>query len=57
LNNLAVTFGGALTWPQGKPNPSPLFTYVSEWGVPRAQCGEIAKVNANAKTFFDLLLA
>jgi hypothetical protein len=49
--------GGAPSWAQGNPNPAPLFTHVSEWGVPRIQWGEIAKVNTDAKTFLDSLLA
>jgi hypothetical protein len=42
-------------WAQG--NPNPLFTYVSLWGVPRAQWGDIAKVNAENNAVFDPLVA
>jgi hypothetical protein len=36
-------------WAQGNPNAQPIFTYVSLWGVPRAQWGDMAKVDAEVK--------
>lgn len=44
-------------WAQDNPNPHPIFTYVSLWGVPRAQWGDIAKVNAENKAILDPLVA
>jgi hypothetical protein len=44
-------------WAQGNPNSQPIFTYVSLWGVPRAQWGDIAKVNAENKAVLDPLVA
>ena len=44
-------------WPQGNPNPNPIFTYVNEWGVPRAQWGDAAKFNADSKAIVDPLVA
>jgi len=47
----------APVWAQGKPNPHPIFTYVSEWGVPRAQWGDMAKNDAEDKAILDPLVA
>ncbi len=44
-------------WAQGNPNPQPIFTYVSLWGVPRAQWGNMAAVFADDKTVLDPLVA
>ncbi len=44
-------------WAQGNANPQPIFTYVSEWGVPRAQWGDMAKNNAESKAILDPLVA
>src|SRR5260370_35316840 len=42
---------------QGNANPQPIFTYVSEWGVPRAQWSDIAKADADNKAILDPLVA
>jgi len=42
---------------QASSNPQPIFTYVSEWGVPRAQWGDMAKNNAESKAILDPLVA
>jgi hypothetical protein len=39
---------------QGKP---PLYTYISEWAVPRAQWGEMAKLDEQDKPLMDKLVA
>ena len=44
-------------WAQGNANPQPIFTYVSEWGVPRAQWDDIAKADADNKAILDPLVA
>jgi hypothetical protein len=58
--SLAVVFTLLLVcapvWAQGKPNPHPIFTYVSLWGVPRAQWGDMAKANAENKAILDPLV-
>jgi hypothetical protein len=54
---LALLLGCAPLWAQGKPNPHPIFTYVSEWGVPRAQWSDMAKNDAEDKTILDPLVA
>lgn len=45
------------TWAQGAPDQQPIFTYVAEWGVPRAQWGDMEKVNAGNKALLDSLVA
>jgi hypothetical protein len=42
---------------QESSNQQPIFTYVSQWGVPRAQWGEMAKINAEDKEVLDPLVA
>jgi hypothetical protein len=44
-------------WAQGNTNRQPIFTYVSEWGVPRAQWGDLAKADADNKAIIDPLVA
>jgi len=44
-------------WAQGSSDSKPIFTYVAEWGVPRAQWGEMEKVNAENKALLDSLVA
>ena len=43
----------APAWAQGNSSQHPIFTYVSLWGVPRAQWGDMAKVNASDKADLD----
>jgi hypothetical protein len=45
------------TWAQSNPEQPPIFTYVAEWGVPRAQWGDMEKVNAGNKALLDSLVA
>jgi hypothetical protein len=45
------------TWAQGNPQQPPIFTYVAEWGVPRAQWADMEKVNAGNKATLDSLVA
>ena len=47
----------APAWAQGNPNPNPIFTYVDEWAVPRAQWAEMAKFNSTSKVILDRLVA
>ncbi len=54
---LALALMCAPAWTQGNSDQQPIFTYVSEWGVPRAQWGEMEKVNADNKTILDPLVA
>jgi hypothetical protein len=44
---------------QSNPEPPqpPIFTYVAEWGVPRAQWADMEKVNASNKATLDSLVA
>ena len=39
---------------QGKP---PIYTYVSQWAVPRAQWPEMTKINQDEKPLMDKLMA
>jgi hypothetical protein len=52
---LALLLVYAPAWAQD--NPNPIFTYVDEWAVPRAQWGEMAKFNAGSKVILDRLVA
>lgn len=54
---VALLLASTPAWAQGNPNPQPIFTYVSLWGVPRAQWGEIAKIDAELKAVLDPLVA
>ncbi len=54
---VALLLVSAPAWAQGNSNQQPIFTYVSLWGVPRAQWGDIAKVNAENKAVLDPLVA
>jgi hypothetical protein len=45
---------GAQTTDQGKP---PVYTYVSQWAVPRAQWAEMAKVNEQDRELMEKLVA
>lgn len=45
------------SWAQGNPEQPPIFTYVAQWGVPRAQWADMEKVNAGQKTVLDSLVA
>jgi hypothetical protein len=45
------------TWAQGNQEQQPIFTYVAEWGVPRAQWSDMEKVNAGNKALLDSLAA
>ncbi|PYV13857.1 MAG: hypothetical protein DMG21_20055 [Acidobacteria bacterium] len=54
---VVLLLGGAPLRAQGKPNPHPIFTYVSDWGVPRAQWSDMAKDNAEDKAVLDPLVA
>ena len=54
---LALLLVCAPAWPQGNPNPHPIFTSVDLWGVPRAQWGDMAKVNADNRAILDPLVA
>jgi hypothetical protein len=45
------------TWSQGNPEQPPIFTYVAQWGVPRAQWADMDKVNAGNKALLDSLVA
>ena len=53
----ALLFGLCLmcspTWAQSNPPQPPIFTYVAEWGAPRAQWADMEKVNAGNKTLLD----
>src|SRR5690348_5246118 len=44
----------AQTGDQGKP---PLYTYISEWAVPRAQWAEMAKLDEQDRPLMDKLVA
>jgi hypothetical protein len=54
---LAILLVYAPAWSQGSSNPNPIFTYVSEWGVPRTQWADAAKFNAESKAILDPLVA
>jgi hypothetical protein len=54
---LALLFVSAPARAQGNPAPQPLYTYVTMWGVPRAQWGDMAKIDAAQKTAADPLVA
>ena len=42
---------------QNNPEQPPIFTYVAEWAVPRAQWADMDKVNAGDKALLDSLVA
>jgi hypothetical protein len=44
------------TWAQGNQEQPPIFTYVAQWGVPRAQWDDMEKVNAENKGLLDPLV-
>lgn len=44
-------------WAQGGPGAQPVYTYVAEWGVPRAQWAAMEKTNAEDKAMLDALVA
>ncbi len=56
LASVVLTSGSlrAQTGDQGKP---PVYTYVAEWAVPRAQWADMAKVDAQDRTLMDKLVA
>jgi len=56
---LLLVFGLACpqTWAQGSSPQPPIFTYVAEWNVPRAQWADMAKIEADIKTTMDALVA
>jgi hypothetical protein len=54
---LALLFASAPARAQGNSNPQPIFTYVSQWGVPRAQWGAVEKINADTKAVLDPFVA
>lgn len=54
---LALALMCAPAWAQGNSDQQPIFTYVSEWGVPRAQWGDMEKVNTDNKAVLDPLVA
>lgn len=53
---LALVMLSAPLWAQERPSQPPVFTYVSQWGVPRAQWGDMAKVEAEDKAVLDPLV-
>jgi hypothetical protein len=54
---LALLFASAPARAQGNSNPQPIFTYVSQWGVPRAHWADMAKTNADSKALLDPFVA
>ncbi len=44
-------------WAQGDAGAKPVYTYVAEWGVPRAQWADMEKSNAVDKSILDALVA
>ncbi len=44
-------------WGQGGSDAKPIFTYVAQWGVPRAMWGDVEKMNEDNKTIMDGLVA
>ena len=54
---LALVLGAGTSRAQSKPDQPPLYTYVAQWGVPRAQWGDMASGSANAQATFDKLIA
>jgi hypothetical protein len=42
---------------QNNPEQAPIFTYVAEWAVPRAQWADVAKMNEATKPLLDSLVA
>jgi hypothetical protein len=54
---LVVALMCSPTWAQNNPEQQPIFTYVAEWGVPRAQWADMEKVNAGNKALLDSLVA
>jgi hypothetical protein len=59
LSTLILSLGllWSPTWAQGNQAQQPIFTYVAEWGVPRAQWADMDKVNAGNKALLDSLVA
>jgi len=55
---LALSFAtSAPLWAQGAAEQSPLFTYVAQWAVPRAQWPDMEKLNASEKGVLDSLVS
>ena len=54
---VALLLVSAPAWAQASSSQPPIFTYVSEWGVPRAQWGDVAKADADNKAILDPLVA
>ena len=54
---LTPILGASNASAQSKPGNSPLYTYVAQWGVPRAQWDDMAKARQAATGVFDTLLA
>jgi hypothetical protein len=54
---LALAVGAPLQAQSGDQGKPPVYTYISEWAVPRAQWADMAKVNEQDKPLMDKLLA
>ena len=58
LSILGALLSGTALWAQGgNENKPSTYTYVAEWAVPRAQWGEMAKVNEADRATMDKLIA
>ncbi|MBV8569280.1 MAG: hypothetical protein JO319_01595, partial [Acidobacteriaceae bacterium] len=57
LSMLVLTSGGPLRAQSGDQAKPPMYTYISEWAVPRAQWADMAKVDEQDRPLMDKLIS